>query len=601
MLALGHKLGIPLPSTAENLDIASKEKTLPEEDVLAQLDQQGQMQYIGKNSSFLFHLKLRNIVQHTFSQNKFVLFGHNAAHGVSSRPKEPGQISYPTIEQFTMSDHFLTPDTDPTTLDVLLGAFFDTIHPDFPVLHEASFRETYETCWSLPPHAIDRAWNSSLLCVFLLASRIAPLQISSAQEVMWWSQLQNLLPSVFFTSSVTAIQALLLASLHLHHTNHRDACWTLTGAAVRIAFAIGLHQDSVRTMQTPTIRELRKQLWWVLYDFEQMQVSSHDRPSAIDDNIYSVGSPQLAMTGVAGHNPPDYFHWFGLLVRMMARASQVTCDEGHALDKGNPSQLGPLSPTARLLRDLARWEDTLPHYLSLKSMDEQPQQFKRALLLLHAKKHYISTLICRNALLSRAMGLFKDPSRSSTATMSSMAIACIESGRHLSMILLKLDDLAAFNSITWWDCFYAFSSSLILLLDVVCSAIDKCEEIPESGGLLQRLAALMARQLKNPLMPGTLRKWAEIVTELNAIAMKFESGRERAPDTSFQERDSSGLGPEYFPNLFENGYLNSFPICNDKKQYQHPTNNEKMADLWHGMDWDELGAMIVTNDTHMPS
>ncbi|PQE03659.1 hypothetical protein CJF30_00006348 [Rutstroemia sp. NJR-2017a BBW] len=255
MQQLGKALGIPLPqiedgsssgpAQSENNSTSSEE----EQSLPLLPDQQGQVQYIGDYGS----------------------------------PSE-------TIREI-----------DGHVIDCLVDAYFDIIHSDFPVLHEASFRETYEQ-WSLNTQAPNPVWLCSLLCVLILALRVSNVTVPEEIERKWWKHIQILLPTVFFTSNIL--------------TN-------LTGTAVRIAFAIGLHRDDVKHGSSPLGRELMKQLWWTLYAFEQMQVSSYDRPSAMESNVSSVGYPNERIVGVAGHCPQDFMKWSQKLVVLLGSACKA--------------------------------------------------------------------------------------------------------------------------------------------------------------------------------------------------------------------------------------------------------------------------------------
>lgn len=123
---------------------------------------------------------------------------------------------------------------DGPILDALIDAYFDTINPDFPILHEATFREAYENWSSSPDISLtDPSWLCGLLCVLLLSCRVSPIESPEEDERHWWRHVQNLLPTVLFTSNTMAVQAILLAALYLHNSSHRDACYNLTGTAIR--------------------------------------------------------------------------------------------------------------------------------------------------------------------------------------------------------------------------------------------------------------------------------------------------------------------------------------------------------------------------------
>jgi hypothetical protein len=313
-------------------------------------DQQGQVQYIGPSSSFSFHLKLRSLCGQG-ARREFVLFGRNPAEANVTPGDDDGDthtFSSPRSTVATTANNSpCQPGSGPPaaseapTFDSLIGAYFAHINPDFPVLHEASFRVVYDE-WFADNSSADPAWLCSFLCVLLLARRVTRVTIPEEDERRWWRRIQTLLPVVIFTSSLVAVQALLLAAIHLHNTNHRDACWNLTGTAVRIAFAIGLHQENVNSAQTPLTRELRRRIWWTLYAFEQMQVSSYDRPSAIDQFGFKVNCPNAQILASSHCYPPDYRKWSN---RMVVHLSS-TCRAPKNTKSSTTEELyaGPLSP-----------------------------------------------------------------------------------------------------------------------------------------------------------------------------------------------------------------------------------------------------------------
>ncbi|KAF2732243.1 hypothetical protein EJ04DRAFT_340753 [Polyplosphaeria fusca] len=534
MRSLGRSLGIPLPDNiaavaeANGGDNRNSSGTEGDEALSLLPDQQGQVQYIGPSSSFSFHLKLRSLVG-SGPVREFVLFGRNAAE--DNEPvdgdSDPRSLSTPTasatsnmdsidpIDHNSPASHRASASDTTPSLETLLGAYFDYINPDFPVLHEASFREAYEE-WIEKPAKADAAWLCSFLCVLLLARRVARITFPEDQERLWWRRVQTLLPVVIFTSSVMAVQALMLAAIHLHNTNHRDACWNLTGTAIRIAFAIGLHQDKVNTMQTPLARELRKRLWWTLYAFEQMQVSSYDRPSAIEHPGARVSIPNERIIGMAGYTPPDYTKWFNRLIVHLGSACRAP--KNTKTSASEESYVGPLSPAAAVLRDLHRWNHGLPTHLRMETADTSPPTFQRPLLLLHAKYHYTIVVLCRAALLARATTLSKEGRDSTNTALTSMADAGAESGRNLARILLKLEAMHKLDAIFWWDIWYALCSASVLVLDLVCHQKKGGAEPSESRILLSQLADLAQRHRRNPHLPGTIEKFASIVPELHSMA-----------------------------------------------------------------------------------
>ena len=523
MRRLSESLGVAesqMPEEESKSVLIPEEKDAIKQEEELRVDHNGQVQYIGPSSSYGFRATLPLLFGRKGIQppSNFVMFGGSPVDKRSELPLAD-RTSLEVVEEDqsgpgpTPSQDSRSPGSvDGSALDALVACFFDRIHPDFPVLHEASFYEAFEE-WTHSPSSANPAWLCGLLCVLILARRVAPFNISEKHEQKWWAQVEKLLPTCLFATSIPALQALLLAALHLHNNSRRDACWNLTGSAIRIAFAIGLHRDGLKSPQTPLIRELRKQIWWVVYSFDLMQVSSHDRPSAIAEGTFSVGSPRESILG--SPRPPEYTKWSNRLAVMLARACRAAkvCQTSE--------EIGPLSPTARLLRDLDDWNRTLPAHLQLDVVDSLAPSSQRQILLLHVQYHYTVSLITRYALLQRATLLSKNGANSLSPALLSVSDACIYSGRSMCQHLLKLESTQRFNSATWWDIYYTFSASTILVLDIMCNLMQNRQEAAESRALLTEIAELSRRQQKVSKMPTTMQQWASVNFDYDTMIEEF--------------------------------------------------------------------------------
>ena len=148
---LGSSLGIALPGSVDgegSTEPNSGSDKEGEEPLSLLPDQQGQVQYIGPASSFSFHLKLRSLIG-AGELRSFVLFGRNAADTEPVEPEDARRdsrsLSHP--DATTNADHSSPAGTraiaissaqpsEVPSLESLIGAYFDHINPDFPVLYE---------------------------------------------------------------------------------------------------------------------------------------------------------------------------------------------------------------------------------------------------------------------------------------------------------------------------------------------------------------------------------------------------------------------------------------------------------------------------------
>ncbi|KAL5342099.1 fungal-specific transcription factor domain-containing protein [Aspergillus crustosus] len=547
---LGKSLGIPVPGsnhapTVEKGKEKASDGTDQESAASLLPDQQGHVQYIGPSSSFTFHNKLRMLMG-SYTSREFAMFGHNAAD--TTAPKTHSQ--HPSLRQVnpyygsTLTDYKTVlcaiGDEDGTLLSTLVDTYFDVIHPDFPVLHEASFREDYEL-WAGPSAVRNPVWTCSLFCILILSQHVSPLSVPENMERLCWAHVQTLLPTVLFTTNIQTVQALLLAALHLHNNNHRDACWNLTGAALHVAIAMGLHRDDIKPSQSPFQREFRKQLWWTLYAFEKMQVSSYDRPSGISDTLSSASYPNERLVGCAAYYPQAFLKHWQQLIALLGSACKAISTAKLAED----SYARPLSPVSAVIREITRWKESLPSHLRLEASDSLPPSSRRPVLLLHAQCSYVTILVSKSALLHRTNSLSTPNGQHISLPLRTISETCIAAGQTLGEIMHKLDSINKFNPFTWWDIFYAMNSALVLTLDILCRVRNPgLGDYAESQVLLEQLKSLVAKHLQNPAVPGSMRAWGTIVVDLATLSTNGTPRSGIDFEAGFVAQDGGHLGGE---------------------------------------------------------
>jgi hypothetical protein len=528
---LGTSLGIPLPpdyvaDASSSGPVEADDRLTVEKATPLLPDQQGHVQYTGPASSFSFHTKLGSLFE-THPANEFVMFGPNAAgpdaqsspHTATSDAAVRLSASRDSAQPLGSNESSILPDL--TVSKDLIQAFFTHAHASLPVLHETSFRATFEI-WSCTKDDTNACWSVTLLCVFMLGSKVNHQPISVEQELAWWHQVQLRLPAVLFTTDMAALQALMLVALHLHHTSHRDACWNVLGAVVRIAHAIGLHSDEATAQLPPLTRELRRSIWWTLLAFEQLLVSSLDRPSAVDVLRFMVGPPDERVLGLV--NPPEYSKWSASLVKLLGSACRARTS--HSQSSSNDETFGPLSPSLSALRDLQRWKQLLPRFLQPEAKDTTAPCYLRPILLLEVQYHYAVIVLTRSVLLEHATAVSRDLRWPHSEGPRTLSDGCRASGTSLCRTLVEMHENGCFDSVNGFDMFYAITGASILVLEIAIMLREGNDHM-EISTLLQKMAMLAEKHVRNRKMPGTLRKWATLISELHGMTKKFCSGQQR--------------------------------------------------------------------------
>lgn len=533
MRDLGSSLGIPMPNDASSGDGESQSGLPGIKERLLQ-DNRGTTQYIGPTSSYFFMTEVCSAVGARRGPETEELC---KILNVSSSPPET-HIPFTPASSIT-SEHLHPPgkplDLPTAETNRTIDWYFAHVHADFTVFHEASFRETYEAWRNSPSDPVDPTWTCSLLGMILLTAK--PVGMSSAQEQEIWGKAQEVLTRTLLMSSLQSVQALMVLALYLHNSNRRDACWTLTGSAIRIAVAIGMHQNDVgiQCSQTPLLRTLRKRIWWTLYAFEQMQVSSLGRPSALSQyHVPTTDSSSGRMMGIGAEIPPDYMLWHNDLVILLGKACQ-TAKNTWSSSPATPNA-GPLSPAASLLRELQEWKESLPRHLQPGSIEYLPPYYQRPVLLLHVQYYYTISLATRWALLSNVSLLKNMPSTAVPQGLSNMAEACVDAGQSSCALLLKLDAMGHFNVSIWWDVFWLYSAVLTVAFGIHRDLMRQPETIynfnhNSAQSLLKEASVAMQIHVQKPEMPPTMHRWANIIVDIYTSISKIVVGGKEAIGT----------------------------------------------------------------------
>lgn len=157
------------------------------------------------------------------------------------------------------------------TCDFLLGRYHDFIHALFPILHWASFCETYESVYrSGSFQTASPAWGALLFSVLACATLSPPHSSSAIGALGGRSYLQA--SQAFIDPwedhpTIDGARASLLTSVFLFETNQRSSAWAWLGSSVRISQSIGLHVESGHLSVTEAT--MRRRVWWAAYVWDR--------------------------------------------------------------------------------------------------------------------------------------------------------------------------------------------------------------------------------------------------------------------------------------------------------------------------------------------
>jgi hypothetical protein len=157
-----------------------------------------------------------------------------------------------------------------------IDAYFNRVQIIVPMLDEPSFRADY-----LSGRRSDSQWLALLNMVFAMGSIVAT-KSDDHKHVNYYNQAREHLGIDSFGSGhLETLQAfILMGGYYLHYINRPNMANAITGAALRMACAMGLHREGLdQTGVSQPIQEQRRRTWWSLFCLDTWASTTLGRPS----------------------------------------------------------------------------------------------------------------------------------------------------------------------------------------------------------------------------------------------------------------------------------------------------------------------------------
>jgi hypothetical protein len=148
-----------------------------------------------------------------------------------------------------------------------VNAYFSYVHPIIPMLDETSFRLNFSS-----GSRTDSPWLALLNVVLALGSIAA---LTAADDVHWiyyGMAKTHLGLEALGTGRLESLQALgLMGGYYLHYCQQPNMAFAVTGAAIRVASALGLHRQQEESVVNGTLSEqdndydANARTWWGMF------------------------------------------------------------------------------------------------------------------------------------------------------------------------------------------------------------------------------------------------------------------------------------------------------------------------------------------------
>ena len=201
---------------------------------------------------------------------------------------------------------------------VLIEEYFESVHWFSLVILESKFRLAFDAIRGGSASPSERPFLLLLSTMLGLAAwyRGHGSHSSDSRPAEFWqdwskrliTNSESQIIEIMNQNSITAIQVLiLLGSFYVYH-GRPNLSFSLLGATVKAAQAIGLHRET--THASLPDREEKKRVWWTIYTWDRYAVSDHcgaqfsqtnrrrfasityGRPLGISDKDCNVNQPQ---------------------------------------------------------------------------------------------------------------------------------------------------------------------------------------------------------------------------------------------------------------------------------------------------------------------
>ncbi|RDL31801.1 Uncharacterized protein BP5553_09203 [Venustampulla echinocandica] len=231
--------------------------------------------YLGSSSTFAFSRIINSALRQPVSRGPAFTAGSSLVDNLMP-------LTYPCS----------LPDYD--TGIMLSNAYFENIHPQYPFLHEPTFR-LWEMEVREPPQDLeyfDPVPTFFVNMVYAVGSLLLPNLGSLSQQLYMAAQLVS--EQILMVDNLISIQAILCYTMFSLRSPMGPSLWKLSGLALRQCIELGYHR-SVKRSKEPTPDhlqlELRKRAFWCAWGIDCSVATMLGRPLGLSLQEIDVEFP----------------------------------------------------------------------------------------------------------------------------------------------------------------------------------------------------------------------------------------------------------------------------------------------------------------------
>ncbi|KAI8932870.1 hypothetical protein NX059_010351 [Plenodomus lindquistii] len=372
----------------------------------------------------------------------------------------------------------------------LIEAFFDRVHPFFPMIDERKFWNTY-----LYGDRKDSAWLGLLNTVFALGSLSSLTADNEAHYVYFIRARQHISLESFGSGNLEVLQTLaIMSGYYMHYLNRPNEAHSLMGGTLRMATALGLHREyserndasrqfTANGEEDSISPEMRRRIWWSLFCLDSWASTTTGRPSlgrmGPSITVMRPGTAPYAVQTIPPPNSPQYIEQ--LKVLPLIHASAFCQIATRIQDRLVETPLLSMAETASFDTQILKWHEELPSILS--DLNEPcPEFLRRVRTVMKWRFQNIRLVLHRPVLLTTALrrsswNTLTPEEKVAVGKCRMIAARTIEEMSHECMP----DLISGWNAV--WFCFQACMVPLVSLFSdsTVPEDVEKWKDTLETA------------------------------------------------------------------------------------------------------------------------
>ncbi|KAI5457531.1 fungal-specific transcription factor domain-containing protein [Mariannaea sp. PMI_226] len=179
---------------------------------------------------------------------------------------------------------------------ILLRAYFDEVHPQYPILHRDTILQWERTVSREVPSGREASQDHIMMYFLNMVYAISSLVLQyngegSAKGFLAAAQQHQ--DYVIQLNSVESVQAILCHALYSLYSPVGVSVWSLSGLALRQCIELGFHRMNRRFYPKENLlrSELRKRVFWCSYSMDRAAAMTLGRPFGVSDDDIDIELP----------------------------------------------------------------------------------------------------------------------------------------------------------------------------------------------------------------------------------------------------------------------------------------------------------------------